>query len=556
MLVKNIIKNWYIYVLYLGVIIVAPLVNIRCGLISGEMMDFASEGKYSDFANTLALFMLFFIFHGLLLFLVQSLRTIIISLWRRNIKDEMFSKIMSSKSDMISESDTGTYIAGFSNDITILENRYFEALLSGIEAVISVATALMAIINLNKKMAVIIFTGETLSILICLIVRIYSMKKNVIYIEKLSVFTQKVKEFFSAFSVIKNYSVENQIIKRFDFFNSSVENSKEEADSSIAYVDVITRTSNSLIKFLLVGFGAVLVMNGEITIGIIFTAYSFTDQLVGPMHTLISQINSIGAVKSIVKRIKSIIKPTAENECSDDTSNSKALISFEGVSVEKNGMKILDSVSLDLEKGKKYLIIGCNGAGKTTLLKLLKKQADDYSGNISVKGKNIRSISRDIFTKSIGYINETVSLVCDTVRNNITLYRDVSDDEFQSAVKESGIRIDTGRLIRDGEKNISSGEMRRIELARMIIEKPDVIICDEAVSTLDIKTAARIESTLISMKERTIIFVSHNFSNRLVSRYDEIILMEKGRIIARGTHTSLMKNNMYYRRLMEIKNGI
>ncbi|MBR5513592.1 MAG: ABC transporter ATP-binding protein [Ruminococcus sp.] len=553
---KSFIKNWYIYVFYLAVIIAAPLVNVRCGAISGEMMDFASEGKYSDFASMLALFMLFFAFHGLLLFLIQSIRNLIISLWRRNIKNEMFSKIMNSKGDMVSENDTGTYIAGFSNDITILENRYFEAVLSVTEAFLSVSVALMAIVNLNKKMAFIILTGETLSILICLVVRRYSMKKNVVYIENLSVFTQKVKEFFSGFSVIKNYSVEKHFFKRFVFFNDSVENSKEEADSSIAYVDVIARTSNSLIKFLLVGFGAVLVMNGEITIGIIFTAYSFTDQLVSPMHTLISQINSIGSVKSIVKRIKEIIKPVKVTDCSEDTGNSKALISFEGVSVEKNGVKILDNVSLDFEKGKKYLIIGCNGAGKTTLLKLLKKQSNDYSGTISVNGRNIRSLPRDILIRSIGYINDTVSLVCDTVRNNITLYRDVSEDEFQSAVKEAGIRIDTERIIRDGEKNISSGEMRRIELARIIIEKPDVIICDEAVSTLDIRTADRIENSLISMSERTIIFVSHNFSNRLVSRYDEIILMEKGRINARGTHESLINNNSYYRRLMEIKNGI
>ena len=180
---------------------------------------------------------------------------------------------------------------------------------------------------------------------------------------------------------------------------------------------------------------------------------------------------------------------------------------------------------------------------------------DSYEGNIIIDGQNIKDISNSILSTKVSYINETVSLLCDTVKQNILLFRDVEEAKLKEIVEMVGLTVPLERVVRDGERNLSSGETRRIEIARSLVNKVGTIIYDEAISTLDIQTAFSIERTLLELKNQTVIFVSHNFSSQLISKYDEIILMDNGRIIDFGTHNELMDTNDYYRNIMNIKNG-
>ena len=178
-----------------------------------------------------------------------------------------------------------------------------------------------------------------------------------------------------------------------------------------------------------------------------------------------------------------------------------------------------------------------------------------YSGEILVNGRNIRDISFASLSETVSYINESVSLFCDSVENNITLYRKATKEDLLNVVHTVGLSVPLDRRIRDGDRNISSGEARRIEIARSLLRKAQVIVFDEAISTLDIPTAYSIEKVLLNLSEQTILFVSHNFSGKLLDRYDGILLIENGKIIASGTHQELMRQSPYYRRLMTIKNG-
>lgn len=556
MVLKYLLRKWYLLAVYLIVIIAAPIVNANAGFTSGEMMDLAAAGEYSAFIHTLMIFLLYFIAHGALLFIIQTLRVRLISVCRRDLKQDMFRQIMNTDNAFFSKPDTGFHIAAFSNDITILETKYFEACLEAIESLLSVATAIVAIFTLNTKMALIIVSGEFFSLLLCYLVRGYSMKKNKVYIENLAHFTQRIKDYFSSFQMIHNYSVEAQIKKRFSHMNSDTEQSKDEADMSIVFVDTLAKICNSLIKFFIVGYGITLMMTGEITMGLIYTAYTFTNQLVGPMHSIISKINAIQSVRSIVSRIKSIATASANEKKQNDIQlDQPAVLSLENVSVDTEGKHILKDITYNFQPGKKYLIIGRNGAGKSTLLKLLKRSTDDFTGTICINGQDIRSFSYKSLSNIVSYINESVSLICDTVRQNIMLYRNVTETQLQEVVSAVGLKVSLDRVVCDGERNLSSGETRRIEIARSLINRADVIIYDEAISTLDIPTAYEIESTLLSLKEQTVIFVSHNFSSQLIQQYDQIILLDNGEICGSGTHTELMEFNEYYRRIMSIKNG-
>lgn len=556
MLIKYYLKKWPFLAGYFIAIVLAPIAASACGVASGEMMDFATTGDYSSFLIKLAIYICYFFLHGGLLFIIQAFRARLTNFARRDLRQDMFRNIMNVDNAFFSKPDSGLHIAAFTNDITILETKYFEASLEAVESFFSIATGVTVLLTLNRKLAAIIIVGEIFSILICYFVRTYSINKNRIYIEKLASFTQKIKDYFSSFQMIQNYSVEAQIKKRFIKLNGETEKSKDEADMALAFVDTLARVCNSMIKFMLMGYGLALMMNGEITMGLIYTAYQFTNQIVGPMHSIISKINAVESVKSIVKRIKGISEASTHEEKSEEIKLSeKATVTLDNVSVEIDGKIILNGISHSFLPGKKYLIIGKNGAGKSTLLQLFKRSRDDFTGNISINGHDIRSFSYGALSNVVSYINESVSLICDTVKQNILLYRDIPDERLEQVVKTVGLKVSLDRVIRDGERNISSGETRRIEIARSLINRSDVIIYDEAISTLDIPTAFEIEKMLLSLENQTVLFVSHNFSSQLMNQYDEIILLDKGKISEYGTHDELMKTSEYYRRIMDIKNG-
>ena len=555
-MLKCFFKKIYLLVAYIILIIVAPIVNVNSSYKSAEMMDNATSGNYDEVFRLLIIVFCYFVVHGLLKFFSDIVRSVIIRNSRELLKNDMFEKVMATSNSSFSQPDIGTHIASFSNDISILEYKYFEPWLQAMESIITIFVAATAILTLNFKLALVIILGEIVSILICFLVRRYSINKNSIYFKNLALFTQRIKDYFSAFQTIHNYSVEGKIQKKFSILNKMTEDSKNEADEAITFVNMLSEICNSLIKFIVVGYGVVLMINGEITIGLIYAAYQFTNQIISPMYVLISNVNSIESTQSIVQKIRKLSKlaNTVEDSATIEFDNSH-IIELEHVGVSIGGTNIISDVSYAFLPGKKYLVIGKNGAGKSTLLRLMKKSIDEYDGQIKISGIDLKQMPYNILSKKVSYINETVSLLCDTVRQNIVLFRDVSDEDLERVVSLVGLRVPLDRVVRDGERNLSSGETRRIEIARSLINRAEVIIYDEAISTLDIQTAYSIEKTLLSLKEQTVIFVSHNFSSLLIHEYDEIILIDKGKIVGCGTHDDLMHRSSYYQNIMQIKNG-
>lgn len=556
MLLKYLLKKWYLVIPYFVVVVATPIIHVNGVTITGTMTDAAVAGDYATFWRALMQFLGFFLLHGGLLLLVRVLRTRIISQCRKGLRQDMFEHLMTGDSTSFAQPDSGHHIATFSNDITILETQYFEAWLQMIEAWITIVTAITALINLQTSLAVIIIFCETLAVAICYAIRKYSRNKNRIYVEKLAIFTQRIKDYFGAFRMIQNYSVETPIRKRFEQMNEETEKAKNDADTALAFVNRMGNMCLPITKFMMVGVGIVLVMLGKMTMGSIFVAFQLSDQLVGPVDTTLHQINNIEAVRGITDRIKKMAKGSSkEKKQKDITLSEPATLKLDNVSMQLGGKQIIDGVSYTFEPGKKYLIIGRNGAGKSTLLKMLKRNFDEFNGQITINGNELRDFSYSSLSRVVSYINEAVPLLCDTVRQNILLYRDIPEEQLQTAVDAVGLTVDLDRVIRDGDRNLSSGETRRIEIARSLINRAGVIIYDEAISTLDIPTAYEIEKTLLSLRDQTLLFVSHNFSAQLIEEYDQILLLDQGKICGAGTHKELMQSSEYYRHIMKIKNG-
>lgn len=510
----------------------------------------------------------FFIFliRRMVVYTTQVIRARFIANTKQEIKHNMFISLMSLDTSNISNvSSSGEYISMFTNDLTILEGRFYNQLFGLFSAIFSILILGASFLTLNKTLAAFILGFGLLTMLIPVIFSRNLNEKNLEYSEKISRFTQKLKEYLAAYPTIKNYSIERLIIKNYSVENKNAENAKFEADASLTLANTVGQLAAWFIQFIGVGIGLIMVMRGDFKLGTVVAVQTFANDLGLPMQNLINHINSIRSVKNVVKKLIQNTQKIEEiyegDDCKDKPSylNTKKMtdvnLVFDDVCLKIGDKTIIDHFSFIFENNKKYLIIGLNGSGKSSIFKTLKKWHRDYQGSIMINNTDIKNLQNHDISSIVSYLSEQVSLFSGTVKENILLFRDIEKEQYEKVIQDAQIHINLAREINDEGRNISSGEQRRIEIARSLLHSVKVLVFDEVVSTLDIETAYEVEKLALELKEKTLIFISHNFSGKLISNYDQILVVDKGRLIAHGHYEDLIQESDYFRKICEIKFG-
>ena len=486
-----------------------------------------------------------------------------ISKVKASTKHQMFAKLLSLNTANISQSASGgEHISMFTNDILLLEQRFLNQIMGLISGVFSIAILGYSFVVLNPKLAWAIIGFGVLTIFVPICFSKVLNHKNTVYTKKIAAFTQRLKEYISSYPTIKNYSIEPEILERFDAVNDDTENAKFEADCAFTLANSVGQLMAWFMQVIGVGLGIIMVLNGEILIGTVIAAQAFASDLALPIQNVIICINSIRSVKNIVKKLENFTESYNAEKTSDAPPEDTPVIpedscdiEFRSISLELEGNTIIDNFSYKFEPGKKYLVVGINGAGKSSIFKTLKRWYNNCAGEILVGGIPISQFSNDQLSNIVSYLNEDVSLFSGSIRDNITLFKDYSNEELEKAIQGSHIALDIDRQIGDEGRNISSGEQRRVEIARSLLKAASVIIFDEVVSTLDIETAYDIEKSALELPDKTVIFISHNFSGKLIRKYDKILVLSAGKIVASGTYDELIENSPYFQRICNIKFG-
>lgn len=553
-------KRKSLLLILLPLLIVRPILSSWIGVKAGEFFDLAIYG--TNFKSVLWVFIVIFLAwilnYSLIFYWTKLLKSFLVTRFRLDTKNEMFHSVMNVNSDDFNTMEPGDYIAAFSNDITLLETRYFQSVLELFEYIITIIIVGSVFFTIDSTLAGTVLCFGLLGSVISIILAKYTRNKNEKFIRSFYSFTQSIKELFSSFRTIKNYNITTQMQKRFEDINNETENKKCEADFALEFVNAISAAFSGFLMFSVIGIGLVKVLQGDISMGIVITAYNFASDLSSPLQNCLHKVNEIRSVKTIVEKIDSFNDKaeTAKKEfvVKDDYPQEIDKLSYKDVSFSIGEKQIINNFSFDFEQGKKYLIIGKNGAGKSTLFKLLKKNYDTYTGGIYINDTDIAGMSYEALSNCSSYLNEDVSVYSATVKENIELFRDVDESQLSKAISVAQVKVDLDRKLKDNGSNISSGEKRRIEIARTLVKNTPIIVFDEVISTLDIETAYEIEKLALNL-DSTVIFISHNFSGKLVKDYDEILLLEDGSLIAHGSHEDLLASSSDYKRIWNIKNG-
>lgn len=556
-------QKWYIIIILI-LIIVEPFLNSVLNFWLQNLFNAAEPGADKIFIlRLLTTGFLLWILKRVVAFVSGVIKNRFICNAKQEVKHKIFINLLKLDTANVSQfASSGEYISLFTNDINILESRFYNQIVGLISSVFSILILETSFFALNAKLAAAILAFGILTMFVPVFFSKNLNEKNFVYSANISKFTQKMKEYMVAYPTIKNYSIESTIACRFNNINYKTEEAKFEAEYALTLANNVGQLLSWFMQFIGVGFGLMLVMKGDILIGTVVAAQSFASDLANPLQNVIIYINSIRSVKDIVRKIELL---SCENENNQETyvsklqsqgsTNSKCDIVFDEFSLRLDEKTIIDNFSFTFNTGKKYLIIGLNGSGKSTLFKTLKKWYRATEGSIKVYDTDISNISSAELSSNISYLNENVSLFSGSVKENISLFRNFNDNAFNRAIKDAKIKVELDREIIDEGRNISSGEQRRIEIARSLLESAKVLIFDEFVSTLDIESAYEIEKMALGFNDKTVIFISHNFSGKLIKKYDEIIIMEDGKLLDHGTYDELFSKCDYFQKICNIKFG-
>lgn len=540
----------------------AALSVICFDFMMGFIVDIFSNGETEKFVPII----LASIFLIILLFVTEYIDGYVMSSYIKNtvnyLRCDIFTKILNKDMKDFSLDNSGKYISILYNDIKIIEDSLLNNIFLVISSFISFIISLLFLFSISPSIVIFIVIFGILGFVIpnALSKKLIIEKNN--YSHNLEEITSVTKDLFSGFEVIKGFNIGSKINTIFKNSSNTVESTKKKCSILESIIKGFSLSFSVTVYLGVLILGGYLMYKGEISVGTAIIIIQLSTHIVGPVKTSISLINQIKSVSLIADKIDEILYDSCEDI--EEISLPKFENSIEVKNLDfsyTNDRKALNNINLTFEKNKKYAIVGESGCGKSTLIKLLMRYYKDYNGDILIDNKDIHKIFSNDLYKNMSMIQQNVFMFDDSIKENIKLFANYSDEEVLSICDRSGLsnlisRLPNGinSLVGENGNKLSGGEKQRIAIARSLINNTKILILDESTSALDNETAYNLESSLLSINDLTLIVVTHKLIKNILLNYDEIIVMKDGMVIEKGSFDYLISLKGYFYSLYYLQN--
>ena len=540
----------------------AALSVICFDFMMGFIVDIFSNGETEKFVPII----LASIFLIILLFVTEYIDGYVMSSYIKNtvnyLRCDIFTKILNKDMKDFSLDNSGKYISILYNDIKIIEDSLLNNIFLVISSFISFIISLLFLFSISPSIVIFIVIFGILGFVIpnALSKKLIIEKNN--YSHNLEEITSVTKDLFSGFEVIKGFNIGSKINTIFKNSSNTVESTKKKCSILESIIKGFSLSFSVTVYLGVLILGGYLMYKGEISVGTAIIIIQLSTHIVGPVKTSISLINQIKSVSLIADKIDEILYDSCEDI--EEISLPKFENSIEVKNLDfsyTNDRKALNNINLTFEKNKKYAIVGESGCGKSTLIKLLMRYYKDYNGDILIDNKDIHKIFSNDLYKNMSMIQQNVFMFDDSIKENIKLFANYSDEEVLSICNRSGLsnlisRLPNGinSLVGENGNKLSGGEKQRIAIARSLINNTKILILDESTSALDNETAYNLESSLLSINDLTLIVVTHKLIKNILLNYDEIIVMKDGMVIEKGSFDYLISLKGYFYSLYYLQN--
>ncbi|MBO9592463.1 MAG: ABC transporter ATP-binding protein [Niabella sp.] len=482
-----------------------------------------------------------------------------------HFRADIYDKILRLPVGYFTEQRKGDLISRVTNDVTEVEGSVIGVLEEWIKDPLNIIFTLIALFLISP-----LLTG---SILLCIpvigfilgrISKALKRPSNEAAI-KLGESLSILDETLNGLRVIKAFNVEGLLKGRFDTVNDQLMEAKNRISRRRDMASPMSEFLGVMVFVGILWFGGRLILSNSIELQApAFFAYlAMFYNLINPVKTLSTSFSNLNKGSAAIKRIEEVLNTPVTV---DDNSNGKTLehfeheIEFRNASFAYNDRVILQDINLTIKKGQTVALVGSSGAGKSTLADLIPRFHDVTAGEVLIDGINIRAYALHSVRNLMSIVTQEPILFNDTIAHNIALgYTSASKDAIVQAAKianahdfimQKDFQYDTN--IGDRGSKLSGGERQRLTIARALLKNPPILILDEATSSLDTESERLVQDAINKMMQnRTSIVIAHRLST--IRNADEIIVLQKGQIVERGTHSSLIEQNGFYKKLVEMQ---
>lgn len=538
------------YICILSLISIRIILNIGLNLILKEMLDAMQNSTEEHFKKLIIFALSYFACAVIVTVLSMIFNLRFFKNIGINIRVNLFENMLKKRIEVFNKNREGDYISIFNNEVVIYENDILFNSINIYSDILAVLSNTIFMLYINKNLAFIMLSMVTLFLLfISKLSRLTVNPKNNCVLCNRN-YNSKIKEYISGFELIKNYSLESFVVKNIRTYTDDLEQSKYIYKKITAIFEMVSGYFNLAITLCVIIIGGLMNFANAITIGGLVAMIQALNSIITPISDLTVRIVKYKSSVNVAKTIEN------ESDVKESIKESKKVM-VQNLSFEKqldikqlyfsydDKKNVLENISCTFLKNKKYVIIGRSGSGKTTLCKLLTHELYHNRGRIEIDGIEISNINDFNINSLLAIVKQDIFLFNDTVKNNITLYdTDITDEKINDIIKITGLKKfieDKGWdfILEEDGRNISGGEKCRIAIARALLKNRNILILDEAFANLDKVIADKIEKDILNMKNITLINITHRLNESILRRYDQVIILDDGKIKGMGVFNEL-----------------
>lgn len=533
-------KNRFILVLsvLLGAVNAVGIAFVS--LILQRVVDIAMQGDETGFWRLFGVILLYIGCLGVFGFAEAFCGKVLLRNVTKSLRTRIFEGVMEKKPAEYYNSNSADYLSAIVNDVKMVEENYLMPLLLSSQMIVLFFATLIILFYLSPMVTGILIGFLLLMFLVPAIFGKALQKRQDRYSEMMALFTAKSKDFLSGYEVIRGFFIGRYIQKSFQEENDKAVKAKFSSDRLNAVNESLAGILSTLSSIIVIFVAAYMVLKGNITVGTLLALIQLSSTFSLPVLTIMQNLPKITGMKPVMERLDKLCTYEREPEYCSIASpaqfNNRLEVEEVIFGYEQN-QNILNGLSINIEAGKKYAVLGDSGCGKTTLIKLLTGYSKLYEGNIRYDGKEVRDISTAEFSRLVAEIHQNVYLFDTNIYQNICLDEHFSEEEWRNALENSGInrfadKMEAGIYTKVGENGnrLSGGQRQRVAVARALIRKTPILILDEGTSAVDQQTACEIEKDLLEKTGLTLITITHHMIEELREYYHTVVYMEQGKV--------------------------